>query len=46
MKWYKKLHRELKRAWDKDFRPILEPVIRLVIGQKLDKEIKRHTEDK
>ena len=42
MKWYKKLHRELKRFWDKKLRPVVEPVLRIVIGSKVDKEINRH----
>lgn len=41
MKWYKKLHRSIKEFWDKEVRPTVEPVLRIVFQGKLAKEIER-----
>lgn len=42
MKWYKKLHRELKKAWDNTLRPVVEPLLTLIIVSKTEKELNRH----
>ncbi len=42
MKWYRKLHRGIKKVWDENFRPAVEPVLRMVIGAKVTKELDRH----
>ena len=41
MKWYEKLHRELKKGWDRYLRPVVEPVLRGMVAARVGEEIQR-----
>lgn len=42
MKWYKKLHRDVKKFWDEKLRPTVEPVLMAILQGKIAKELDRH----
>lgn len=42
MPWYKRMHRSVKKFWDENLRPTLEPVIKAIVVNKVTKEVNRH----
>lgn len=42
MKWYKKLHRDIKKLWDERVRPTVEPILNIIVMGKIKKELDRH----
>jgi len=33
--WYKRMHREIKKGWDRYLRPTVEPVLLALVGKKV-----------